>query len=168
MAEFEKYIDMAKKLGMTDALIISPADICFDIRVILKCCWGCEQSAGTDIRCDDRGTTLQERIKMIQQYKNVLLLHAHDAGKLSKAILELEREAFLDGYYFACAVRTCRLCRDCNVLEGKDCPQPEKVRPCDGIFSIDVYKTVRQLGLPCEVLQNREDKQNRYGFLLLE
>ena len=38
----EKYIQLAKELGMVNAMIISPKEICFDIRAILKCRWGCE------------------------------------------------------------------------------------------------------------------------------
>jgi len=35
----EKYIQLAKELGMVNAMIISPEDIFFDIRAILKCRW---------------------------------------------------------------------------------------------------------------------------------
>lgn len=45
---------------------------------------------------------------------------------------------------------------------------PDKVRPYDQMFGIDVYKTARNLGLPCEVLQNKNDIQNRYGFVLID
>ena len=55
----------------------------------------------------------------------------------------------------------------CAVDQGKSCPTPEKVRPCEGTFSIDVYKTARNQGLPCDVLQHEEDVQNRYGFVLI-
>ena len=54
-----------------------------------------------------------------------------------------------------------------GVLQGEPCPTPDKVRPCDQSFGIDVYKTVRNLGLPCDVLQNKNGVQNRYGFVLL-
>ena len=86
-----------------------------------------------------------------------MLVHSHDANELTKAVLEIERTAFLDGHYFAFAIRYCRLCKGCAVDQGKSCPTPEKVRPCDQSFGIDVYKTVRNLGLPCNVLQNKED-----------
>ena len=33
----EKYTRLAKELGMVNAMIISPKEICFDIRAILKC-----------------------------------------------------------------------------------------------------------------------------------
>jgi predicted metal-binding protein len=45
---------------------------------------------------------------------------------------------------------------------------PQKVRPCDQALGIDVYKTVRELGLPCQPLQSQDDIQNRYGFVLLD
>ena len=105
---------------------------------------------------------------MIRAYQHILLVHANDARKLSKAVLEIERAAFLDGHYFSFAIRSCKLCKTCAVDQGKACSTPEKVRPCDQSFGIDVYKTARSQGLPCDVLQNQEDVQNRYGFVLIE
>jgi len=105
---------------------------------------------------------------MIKAYKKILLVHSHDARELSKAVLEIERAAFLDGYYLSFALRYCRLCKNCAVDNGKSCPTPEKVRPCDASFGIDVYRTVRKKGLPCDVLHNKKNVQNRYGFVLLE
>ena len=164
----EKYIDLAKELKMVTAKIISPQDIFFDIRAILKCRWGCEDFFENNIRCDTRNTTFQERVEIVKRYNHILLVHSHDARELSVAVLEIERKAFLDGYHFAFAIRTCNLCKVCVVQQGNPCPTPDKVRPCDQSFGIDVYKTVRNLGLPCEVLQNKKDIQNRYGFVLLD
>ena len=56
----------------------------------------------------------------------------------------------------------------CSVQQGKPCSSPEKVRPCDQSLGIDVYKTVRNLGLPIEVLKDKNDTQNRYGFVLID
>jgi len=164
----EKYIRLAKELKMVDAMTISPREIYFDIRAILKCRWGCEDFIQGNIRCDNRGMTYQERVEMVKRYNRILLVHSHDARELSVAVLEIERTAFFDGYYFAFAIRTCNLCEVCAVNQGNSCPTPDKVRPCDSIFGIDVYKTARNLGLPCEVLQNRDDTQNRYGFVLID
>jgi predicted metal-binding protein len=166
--ELEKYVALAKRLKMVDALIISPSEICFDIRALLKCRWGCDDSFQGTVRCHDGGTTLAERMEMVKSYGNVLLAHSHDARDVSKAVLEIEREAYLNGLYFAFAVRSCNLCRACKVKKGGTCPTPESVRPCEGQFGIDVFKTVRRLGLPCEPLRNKDDVQNRYGFVLLD
>ena len=168
MSKFDKYIQMARDYKMLHAQIISADDIYFDIRVILKCRWGCEDFGNPSLKCDTRNTSLQERIDMVKAYQSILLIHSHDMVELSKAALEIERTAFLDGYYFSFAIRYCNLCQSCAVDQGKSCPTPEKVRPCDQSFAIDVYKTARKLGLPCHVLQNKKDVQNRYGFVLLE
>jgi predicted metal-binding protein len=168
MDKYNKYINLSKKLGMIDTLIISPSEICFDIKTNLKCYWGCARKSIINIRCDNRGTTYEERVQMVNQYSAVLLMHSHDVRKLSEVTLELERVAFLDGYYLAFTLRTCNLCIECSVIKGNDSHQPEKIRPCESMFGIDVYMTVRKLGLPCEVLQKKEDIQNRYVFLLIE
>ena len=167
-AKFEKYAELAKSLNAINAKIISPQDICFDIRAILKCRWGCEDFSPDNTKCGTRGTTYQERVQMVKSYNYILLVHSHDARELSVSVLEIERKAFLDGYYFAFAIRTCNLCKVCAEKQGNPCPTPEKVRPCDQSFGIDVYKTVRNLGLPCNVLQSKNATQNRYGFVLLD
>lgn len=168
MSKFDKYIRIAKEFNMAKAIIISPDDIYFDIRAILKCRWGCEDFFNQTIKCNTRNTSYTERTEMIKVYQSILFLHSHDARELSKAVLEIERMAFLDGYYFSFGIRYCKLCKICAIDQGKSCPTPEKVRPCDQSFGIDVYKTARNLGLPCDVLQNKEDIQNRYGFILIE
>ena len=167
----EKYIHLAKELKMVNAMVISPQEISFDIRAILKCRWECEYplySLHENIKCDTRNTTYQERMEMLKRYHHILLVHSHNAQELSEAVLEIERTAFLDGYYFASAIRSCNLCEVCAVKQGNPCPTPEKIRPCDSSFGIDVYKTVRNLGLSCEVLKTKNDIQNRYGFVLLD
>lgn len=163
-----KYIDLAKEFGMLNAMIISSEDICFDIRTQLKCRWGCEDYFKESIKCHSRNTTYLERVEMIKKYNHILIVHSHEVRKLSEALLELERIAFLDGHYFAAVIRTCNYCKSCNVDRGEKCSNPEKVRPCDQLFGIDVFKTVRNLGLPCVVLKNKDDIQNRYGFLLID
>ena len=164
----EKYIQLAKELGMLNAMIISTEDIFFDLRAILKCRWGCEDFFNQSIRCHTRDTTYQERVEMIKRYNRILIVHSNDARRLREAILEIEKAAFLDGYYFAFAIRFCNLCKACALKEGNPCPTPERVRPCDQSFGIDVYKTVRNAGWPCEALQSKGSIQNRYGFVLMD
>ena len=168
MDKYNKYITLAKKKGMLDALIISSSDICFDVRTQLKCAWGCDRNLTPNAKCDNRGMSYDERVKMVTQYKTILLLHAHDVRQLGKVMLDTEKAAFLDGYYFAFAVNACHICKDCQAINGKDCLHPDKVRPCACLFGIDVYKTIRKLGLPLEVLQDKTSIENRYGFLLID
>src|SRR4030042_4629120 len=100
LPKFEKYVGMAKSLKAINARLVSPQDICFDIRAILKCRWGCEDFFQNSIRCSTRDTSYQERVEMVKSYNNILLVHSHDARELSVAVLEIERTAFLDGFYY--------------------------------------------------------------------
>ena len=161
MPRFEKYIDLAKSLHMVDARLISSEDIFFDIRAILKCRWGCEDFFKGSIKCHTRDTSFQDRVDMVKAYETILIVHSHNAQELSRAVLEIEKQAFLDGFYLSFAIRYCKLCETCAVDYGNACPTPKRVRPCDQSFGIDVYKTAGNLGLPCEVLQSGEDIQNR-------
>ena len=167
-SNLNKYVQMAFDLKMVNAKLIMSEDIFFDNRAMLKCLWGCEDFFNRTIKCSTRNTTFQERIDMVKAYKNILLVHSNDAVELSNAVIAIEKAAFMDGYYFAFAVRTCNLCKNCALILSKPCPAPEKIRPCDQSFGIDVYKTVRKQGLPCNVLKNNESTQNRYGFVLIE
>ncbi|MBU2551062.1 MAG: DUF2284 domain-containing protein [Proteobacteria bacterium] len=164
----ERYIDLALSLGLSQARLITPGNICFDVRAWLKCRWGCDWAGGDNMRCDERGTTLDERMDMIRRYERILVVRGREAGQVSRAVLEIERAAFLDGRYFAFGLRACNLCPSCQVLQGRACLFPNKVRPCDQLFGIDVYRTVRGLGMPCEVLHDPNETQNRYGFVLIE
>jgi predicted metal-binding protein len=105
---------------------------------------------------------------MINQYHRILVVHAHNANDVTKAVLEIERQAFLDGHYLAFAIRYCNYCEMCPVDEDKSCTYPKNIRPCESIFGIDVYRTVKNIGLPINVLQSKDDLENRYGFVLID
>ena len=104
---------------------------------------------------------------MIKAFENVLIVHAHNGRDVSRAVLEIERQAFLDGHYFAFAVRYCSHCKRCAVEQDKPCVHPEKVRPCEAIFGIDVYKTAKLHDMPLYPLQDKEERENRYGFVFI-
>jgi predicted metal-binding protein len=164
----EKYVEMAKELGAVNAQILSSGDICFDRRVLLKCLWGCEFHLQNEaMKCCPRGLSFEACRESVNAYQNILLVHSHEATALSRMLLKIERQAFLDGNYFAFVVRACHFCKKCNVMEQKACVAPEKIRPCDSGFGIDMYKTVRQQGLPCVPLASKEETQNRYGLVLI-
>jgi predicted metal-binding protein len=81
----------------------------------------------------------------------------------------VEREAFFDGYYkaFAMGAGPCSLCDECN-LEDEECLYPEDARPSMESCGIDVFQTVRNNGLPIEVVKNHNCEQNYYGIVLIE
>ena len=87
MSHFDKYIALAKSLNMANAKLITSRDIFFDIRAILKCCWGCKDFFQHTIRCHTRDTTYQERVDMVKSDNDILLVHSHDARELSVAVV---------------------------------------------------------------------------------
>lgn len=167
----KEYVKLAKKLGIADARLITPDDIVFDIRAYLKCRWGCSLAptgGSFNMRCNDGGTTFEERQAMIRAYHNILLLHTDDKVLTSCAALDIESAAFVDGHYFAFALRYCNLCISCAVDKGKRCPQPKLVRSCETLFGIDVFATARRQGLPIDVVRDGSDELNSYGFVLID
>jgi len=101
----EKYIQLAKKLKMEHAVIITPDQIAFDVRALLKCRWGCEDYfSENNRRCHTRGTTYEERVEMVKRYSSILLMHSHDVQQLSVAVLEIERDLNIAVNYFKEAI----------------------------------------------------------------
>jgi predicted metal-binding protein len=86
--------------------------------------------------------------------------------KMHRLVFDLERAAFLDGYYkaFGLGAGPCRLCKDCNV-EGL-CRHPYEARPSMESCGIDVYATARNSGLVLEVV-TRADSQSKHINLIL-
>ncbi len=135
----EKYIGIAKNKDAQNVLVISPNDIVFDRRAILKCLWGCEdQSEINRIKCGSRGLSFDEAKATINEYRRILLIHHHDCVLLSKIARKIEQTAFVDGFYFTCAMRFCHLCKNCKIDSGKPCHMPHKIRPCDQSFGVVV------------------------------
>jgi predicted metal-binding protein len=82
---------------------------------------------------------------------------------------QIERQCFLDGYYFAFSLSDCGLCDECAKTSDKACAFPLKARPAFHSVGIDVFKTVRQLGLPIGVLQDKKaTAMNWYSAIFVE
>ena len=82
---------------------------------------------------------------------------------------ELERKAFVEGYYFAFSLSDCGLCKECAGFTNGECRNVVKARPAFHSVGIDVFKTVRQMGLPIETLPNRDHPdQNWYSAVFVE
>jgi predicted metal-binding protein len=165
--DISKYEEIAKKHKMNDIILINTEDIYFDKRARLTCRWGCDSSNGVTIKCEDRGFSVDEAEETIKRYEQLFLLHANDSHDLTRACLDIERELFLDGFYFAFTLRACNYCRECDVNKGLKCKYPKKIRPCEEMLGIDVFKTVQELNLPIGVLKSEGEVQNRYGFVLI-
>jgi len=90
-----------------------------------------------------------------------------DPKQPHEAAVELERQAFLKGYYsaFGLACGPCPYCDECNLEE---CVHPDLARPSMEACGIDVYATVRRDGFDLEVVKSRDEKPTYFALLLVK
>lgn len=163
------YVDEAIKLGAVDAVLFSIEDIEFDSRTILKCMFGCSDW-GKGNTCPSRPNSLKpwEYEQVFKKYKWGVIIHCHDKKSSQKISFEIERQAFLDGYYFAFSLSDCSLCENCAGNAGKPCVNSKMARPAFHSVGIDVFKTVRKFNLPIYTLKSKEDEENWYSAVFIE
>jgi predicted metal-binding protein len=138
----------------------------FDPKTILKCMYGREEW-----RKAGRAHLLQRHLchgKLKKSYGGTAAAYlcTHDAKRLQEITYRIEIEAFHDGYPFAFALAECYLCETCTF--PAPCVFPAKARPSMQALGIDVYATVKKLGLPMKTLKRKDETPDFYGLVLLE
>jgi len=164
----EKYIKLADSLGVNNIITVTPDDIVFDERTILKCMFGCNDW-GKGCTCPSRNgfLSLKKMKKLLKKYKTVLIVHSTDKKIAQKASLAIETEAYLSGDVMSFSMSDCALCIDCAGRSGEACRNVMKARPSFHSVGIDVFATVKKLGLPLYPLRNEDDEQNWYAAVWL-
>ncbi len=161
-----------------------------------KCRYGCRGYA-KHLTCPPYTPTPEETRKLIKGYKKAIIVrfkdvqpnldipsyHTHhflwDAiKKISDTMFELERCAYLAGYYkaFAMTALPCSYCEPCipekeKVLDKEPkrfCAHQDRARPSMEACGIDVFATVRKVGYEAEVFASPYQKLTFYGLLLVE
>ena len=165
----EHYIELANKLGADDAVIFNIEDIVFDSRTILKCMYGCSDW-GKGPTCPSRPNSLKpwEYEEVLKKYSWGIIIHSHDKKKSQDVSFEIERQAFIDGYYFAFSLSDCASCKECVGIKGQPCANQKKARPAFHSVGIDVFKTVKKFNLPLYTLKDKEEEQNWYSAVFIE
>jgi len=168
MENVAKYKEMALSFGANNAVVVSPGEIVFDGRTILKCMFGC-RSWGKACTCPSRAgfLSLKEMKKLLMKYKTVLIIHSTDKKIAQKASLAIENEAYLDGDVFSFSMSDCALCEECAGYSDKPCINPIKARPSFHSVGIDVFSTAAALGLPLKPLRTADEEQNWYAAVWL-
>jgi predicted metal-binding protein len=100
-------------------------------------------------------------------YKNKKRKRARQV-KYWKDTVSLERFLFLEGYYkaFSLISGPCALCKECAY--PKRCHFPQERRPSLEAFSIDVVKTLQNLGLTTPIAMDVKDVFYQYAMILVE
>lgn len=172
----DQIIEYAKKIGVSDAKFIKPADVIVRDWVRLKCRFGCPDF-GKYRTCPPYSPTPDEFRKILSEYNYAILFKieretgsAEDFKNYLKSvphiIIKVEREAFLKGYYsaFGLAAGSCPYCEKCNI---EKCAHPDLARPAMEGCGIDVFGTVRNAGFDVKVVKDENDKPSFFALLLL-
>ena len=167
--KYNEYVNMAKELGAKNVVEFAIDDIAFDPRTVLKCMFGCSDY-GKIHTCPNQRSPLStnEYKKILEQYEGGIIIGANRKLPSQEISYEIERKCFLDGHYFAFSLSDCALCNTCALSVEKECQSPKKARPAFHSVGIDVFKTVRRLGLPINVIQKPGEEENWYSAVFIE
>lgn len=162
-------IEKALSMGADHAVKFNIEDIAFDTRTILKCMFGCTDW-GKGPTCPSRPGSLSifEYHEVLKNYSWGIIVHSTDKKISQDVSFELEREAFIKGYYFAFSMSDCAICKECAGLYGKECVNTKKARPSFHSVGIDVFKTAKKFGLPLETLKDESQTPNWYSAVFIE
>ena len=168
-----KYCAWALDQGIDEAKVVHPTSVVTSAWVRMKCQYGCT-GFGQRLCCPPFAPTFEETRKVLDAYTAILLLHSHRTPgdkkgmrKFNATIVDLEFQAFLDGYYKAWSMGCgpCQLCETCDPKGA--CVNGKEARPSMEACGIDVYQTARNSGMPIQVARMREGPWDMYGLVLL-
>jgi len=166
--KMKQYVKLALSFGALNTILVTPDDIVFDSRALLKCMFGCSDW-GKGCTCPSREGSLStdEFEKMLRKYKTVLIIHAREKNVAQNASFAVEREAYMDGDALAFSMSDCAICAECAGRAGQTCRNVMMARPAFHSVGIDVFATVKKLGLPLKTLKNKDEEQNWYSAVWL-
>ncbi|MDQ7780659.1 MAG: DUF2284 domain-containing protein [Planctomycetota bacterium] len=167
MNRHAKYVALAKKLGAAHAKVIRARDIVVDSRALLKCQFGCD-GYWNNWTCPSVPGSLRpwEFERILNRYRYALLIHCADKRTSQRVSFEIERQAFVDGNYFAFSMADCGTCKKC--ARPRECRNRKVARPAMQGLGIDVFATARKQRLPIATLKDREQPQNWYSLVLID
>lgn len=178
LGKFEDIIKKASGLGLK-AYLVDAEDIPVENRIALKCAYGC-RGYGKRLSCPPNVVSVEEFRKIIEEYNSVLLLiDERDTSQMSDILeawgeirkdsfhkmLELEHEAFREGFTFAHLLRP-GSCNECDICNLKECIKPELRRFAPEAVGINLQKAMEKAGLVLEFC--KPEKIVCVGVLLLE
>ncbi len=172
MKAVETYCKEALEMGVDGAKMIEPQSVVTAEWVRMKCQFGCT-GFGMSRCCPPHTPAPEITRRVIDSYRKAILLHRRlakgERGKpFNEAVVRLEIEIFLDGYYKAWSMGSgpCRLCKECDL--GAPCKHGIEARPSMESCGIDVFKTARDNGFPIDVVKTHEEERNIFGLILVE
>lgn len=166
-ALYEKVKYQAIEMGFERAVLLPASEIVTASWTRLKCMFGCEKY-NTNLKCPPFGLDHNQTRELLSEYSYALILEGAPPGKeFHNKLLDLEKKAFLDGYYrsFSFIAGPCSMCLKCP--EDGKCRNPKLARPSMEGSGIDVYATCNNAGLSISPVSKKGDYVKYIGLLLL-
>ncbi|MBU1199344.1 MAG: DUF2284 domain-containing protein [Nanoarchaeota archaeon] len=179
----QRICELAEEKGANSTKFISANNIIVSDWVRQKCEYGCKGYA-THFTCPPYSPTPEETRTRLASYNNAILLEfiglkeKPEQQKIHNIMFELEKEAYLSGFYKAFAYTTgpCRTCEPCwatkvekpNKFSKRECKNQKKARPAMEACGIDVFQTVRKAGYDIDVVRKEGECFKNFTLLLLD
>lgn len=159
--------DVIRSHGSKDFARVDTSDVVTGEWVRMKCQFGCG-GYGMCLTCPPHSPTPERTRRMLDQYKTAYLIWWGSDSPGREAVVDVEREVFLKGYWraFLMAMGPCGLCGPCPL--ERPCRHPYQSRPAMEACGIDVFETAHRAGFPIEVVTCHEDVPNFYSLLLVQ
>lgn len=153
--------------GFFAAVELDPARIRSEAWVRAKCAYGCSEY-GKRWSCPPHAMDQAGFEELLGCYSRALLVAGQPPLRnFQEKLLELEREAFLDGFKKA-LVFSGGPCCWCEVCDDTQCRFPEKRRPSLESCGCDVFALAESCGIPIGPLRNSDDFVQYVGLLLVD
>jgi predicted metal-binding protein len=177
-ADLDKYCKLAMEKGATHAKQIHPSSVVTGAWVRWKCQFGCTRY-GLGYCCPPDSPTPEQTRALIDCYHRAILFHLENPAsgermkpvkQFEKMLVELEEEAFKDGYYkaFVLGEGPCALCKECAKQMGAPCNFKRDARPAMEACGIDVFQTARNNGFFISPLKEKTETRNYYCLMLVD
>ncbi len=177
----ETKLEVEKRLKASEFLDfrwVSAKDISVAQWVRVKCEFGCSSyGSGT---CPPNTPSVEECRNFFEEYSTAVVIRLTKTAdkenypsswsrRMTNRLLNLERQVFLLGFpkTFLLNQTCCGVCNEC-VGNRHDCIDKKNARPSPEAFAVDVYKTVRNVGLEINVVKEPSGVMNRIAILLIE
>ncbi len=167
-AGLKEWVYYALKEGFSRAELILAKEIITGSWVRKKCECGCPLF-GNNLQCPPNGMNSEETKNMLKSYSWGIVLEGMPPGKkFHKKLLALERKAFLNGFHkaFVFGAGHCPVCDECP--KDDECRFPDRARPSMEGSGIDVYETVKKVGINLKPVTDSKMYVKYIGLLMLK
>ncbi|MDA3890229.1 MAG: DUF2284 domain-containing protein [Salinivirgaceae bacterium] len=169
---------LLNNMDFTDFKWIDPKEIIVAQWVRVKCHFGCsDYGLGT---CPPNAPSVQECRNFFNEYESAVIIRLSVNADLSNypsdwskktttKLLELERQIFLQNNpkAFLLNQTCCTICKKCTGTR-LDCKDKKNSRPSPEAFAVDVYQTIRNIGMDINVIYENPSEINRIAILLIK